>query len=243
MVLLTDFSDVIAHGITGFGEIVEASYGIPAEVTFARFLHNEALVSLWWDVCRGETAWDYYWIQFVSDRVYQEEAIRAMGREIAGDELGYAFIKNSRNSIPGTFELYTRIKSHPAHSGRPRTYGRLKFSEQREFGIPRVIVVSDQADEVILDVMSWHRDFFSIVEKVFWSAEMGCVKRDPDFFNQVINYLDVSLDDVIYIDDNPSNLVAAEIHKIFNVIHFTDVSELQDKLETEYSFQFFEPNP
>lgn len=243
MVLLTDFSDVVGRGYTGFPELLEEHYGIPAEETKRRFMEGGEDNSLWWNACRGLTRDEPFWYWFVKDDRYQELAQKHLGRSIKQYEVSEIFYTNIEQPIQGTYEVYTRIKSYPDHISKQELCdGRSAFSG-RERGMPPIVVVSDQTAQTLSIVNSYHQDFLSLIHQAFWSVKLKKIKRDPEFFEIVLQELEQTPEHVIYIDDNPLNLAAAQEHGIHNVILFTNAAELENRLKTEYYFEFYDLNP
>lgn len=69
-----------------------------------------------------------------------------------------------------------------------------------------------------------------LFEEVFFSAEVGCPKKDPAFFEHVYQAIsDVPRDQILFVDDGEKNIETAKQFG-FAVFLFTELSGLKDYL-------------
>ena len=65
-----------------------------------------------------------------------------------------------------------------------------------------------------------------LFDEVFFSAEMGCVKKDPGFFQKVTQAIAVDPKDVLFIDDSEKNVEVAKQFG-FDAFMYTDLDGLK----------------
>lgn len=94
----------------------------------------------------------------------------------------------------------------------------------------KVIMLSDNFD-ILSDAMKSDPVVQELFEKVFYSNEIGMIKKDPRAFELVLKNLNLKADECLFIDDKEHNLEPAKILG-FNTIHFTDVGTLKQALVT-----------
>ena len=216
MVILTDLSEVLIHGISGAEDIAAARYGKDvADACLSRHLEIEEDFR---ELLRGGMAEDDYWCRFMQE-----------GKWPFGiQELKAIFSENLQKTIPGTLEVYQRIVSSPCSLRNP--------DSMAQSGIPEIYLVSDHIAERIDELHDYHPDIFAVISKEFWSCEIGRIKMDPGFFPQLLRSLDLSSDEAIFIDDNANNTTAAALAGISS-IRFENPTQLKTVLG-EYGFQF-----
>lgn len=74
------------------------------------------------------------------------------------------------------------------------------------------------------------RDFSGRISTCFLSFETGFVKPDPAAFSHVLRHVGIAPADILFIDDNPLNLRAAELSGM-RARHCHDVDALQGVLK------------
>lgn len=76
--------------------------------------------------------------------------------------------------------------------------------------------------EYLLDVVGLREHF----DEVFFSCYVGHTKSELEFFLAIIDRLNVSLDEILYFDDDPKNVEVAKGVGIHGV-HYTAVAQLE----------------
>ncbi len=71
-----------------------------------------------------------------------------------------------------------------------------------------VYLLSNAIEPFLVRILEKYQ-LFSLFDKVYISSKMGIAKPSGEFFQYVINDLHVDPEDVVMIDDNPSNLAGA----------------------------------
>lgn len=207
MIILSDFSDVIAQGFTGYTERVCKHFGMKPEVFGSCF--KKHLPTLW-DLCRGKMCEMAFWHELAHDG-------REVGVPMTAGELRQLFYENMQVPMPGTVELYKRIQQYPVKAVR---------CSEIAVGRPEIVVVSDHIKEMVPLLHQWYPEFFQMVKKEFWSCEIGAIKADPLFFKTVLTELGVEPDDCLTVDDAPQNIAATTAAGI-PAIHYENSEQLE----------------
>ena len=216
MILLTDLSEVLIKGMSGVEEIFDKWYGPPASHAFlARHLEVEEIAFR--NLLRGRMTEDTYWKNFAKG--CHEWHFHA-------NNLEKAISINIQKTIPGTLDVYKRITSYPD----------MLPSRNIIDGRPEIYLVSDHIKERIEELHGYHPEVFEIISREFWSCESGKLKADDGFFEQLMRVIDVSLKEVIFIDNSEYNTTAASLAGITS-IHFKSAEQLESALK-EYGFGF-----
>ena len=71
-----------------------------------------------------------------------------------------------------------------------------------------------------------------LFDEVFYSAEIGCRKKDPAFFAYVDAHIDVDRQQVLFVDDGEKNIETAKAFG-YDAHLFTDLDGLKAVLSTE----------
>lgn len=218
MVILTDLSDVLIHGISGVEKTFAERYGKDiAKAFWQRHLETERDFH---ELMRGGMKEDAYWRLVMQGRDWP----------FGIQEIKSIFSENLKKTIPGTLSVYQRIVAFP-RSVR-RTWSLID-------GAPEFYIVSDHIEERLGEIHRYHPDVFALAEREFWSCDFGEIKRDETFFPQLLRMLDLPLDEIIFIDDNAYNTTAASLADI-TTIRFEDAEQLEDTLKA-YGFVFSPP--
>ena len=221
MILLTDLSEVLIKGIYGVEQIFDKRYGSDASHAFTR-RHLEVEEIAFRNLMRGRMTEDAYWKNFAKG---------CREWHFCVDDLENAISQNIKKTVPGTLDVYKRITSYP---------DRLPPSRNIIDGRPEIYLVSDHIKERIEELHGYHPEVFEIISREFWSCESGKLKADDGFFEQLMRVIDVSLKEVIFIDDSEYNTTAASLAGITS-IRFTNAEQLESALN-EYGFGFAPKN-
>lgn len=217
MKILSDFSDVVAHGFTGFTEAVCVRFDVTRD-TFGECLKRQ-LPQLW-DLCRGKMRERVFWHGLASEA-------RQAGIPATSGELMEAFYNNMQIPMPGTVDVYRRIVSYPA---------KMVPGSEIVAGRPEIAVVSDHILEMLPRLHEWYPEFFAMVQQEFWSCHYGAIKADPCFFETVLTELGGEPTDYLFIDDAPQNIAAAEAEGI-PAIRYENAEQLEAAMR-ERGFSF-----
>lgn len=90
------------------------------------------------------------------------------------------------------------------------------------------VILSDQTDW--LDQINEKTPFYQHFDHVFNSFKIHKSKRDPSVFRDVLEYLGVKPDEVIFIDDNGNNIIRASAEG-FRTIHFKTAEGFAQEIE------------
>lgn len=215
MIILTDLSEVLVHGLQGIEHIVEERYGErTGEKFYKRCIEMEPLFL---SLLRGNLCEEAFWKDFLLEDYWPFNF---------KDSAEMFEMNLKRPRIPGALEVYQAIKKHPERIGSDRLID----------GRPKIYVVSDHITERVPLVKAAHRDVFDAVDGCFWSCDIGMVKSDRGFFDVVLDSLGVSSDEVVLVDDWSKNTSAARRKKIAS-IEFQDSIQLMCELK-ELGFVF-----
>lgn len=77
--------------------------------------------------------------------------------------------------------------------------------------------------------MQKYQDVLGHFEKVFISNEMRLRKPEKEIYKEVLNYLDVKPEEVVFLDDNPDNIRGAEAIGIKGIL-VTSPEQMQEEL-------------
>lgn len=214
MVIFSDLSEVLCHGVYGMEDIITRRYGEDISNIFLRRhdeLNDEIL-----HLFRGEFCEDCYWMDLLST----DELPMSL------NEVKQILTDNISRDIPGTLDVYKSIKAHPRRLG----------SGDMIDGRPDIYITSDHIAERVRQLGALHPNIFSIVEKSFWSCDLKHIKQDPEFFQKVLSITGLKADKVVFIDDIKSNIKSAERHGIYSIL-FQDAEQLKSEL-IDIGFQF-----
>lgn len=207
MIILSDLSDVLIGGLRDTAILVYQKFGDKASrECWRRFDETEKEFG---DLMRGKiTEEEYYDVFFANGMLFTRE------------DLADFFSASFQRNISGTWGVYQRIKSYPKYLLHPTLI---------QEGVPDIYIVSDHIKERIDEIKGWHPEIFSFTAGEFWSCELGKIKRDPHFFEELLDKLGVEFDEVVFIDDNPINIRAAKKAGITGIA-FTSSEELEQNL-------------
>jgi HAD superfamily hydrolase (TIGR01509 family) len=92
-----------------------------------------------------------------------------------------------------------------------------------------VALCSNASEEFINEILDTYqlRDLFSTI---VISSTIGIAKPDAGIYNETLRQLGLSASDVLFIDDNPTNISGAEKVGIKGIV-FTSAAQLKDELE------------
>ncbi len=215
MIILTDLSEVLIHGMQGTEKIVEERYGErTGEKFYKRSIETQ---ELFLTLLRGNICEDVYWLDFIAEDYWPFNHIDAKSM----------FEQNlARPRIPGTLEVFKSIKAYPKKIG----------SKKMVEGHPQIYIVSDHILGRVKQVKKMHPEVFEAVDGTFWSCDLGMVKSDKGFFDAVQESLGVESDEIVFIDDWDKNTNAARRKRITS-IDFRDSVQLMCELK-ELGFKF-----
>ena len=215
MVILTDLSDVLIHGLYGIEEVLARRYGKDIASKFwQRHLETEEDFH---ELMRGGMSEDEYWCRLIREGDWP----------FGIQEIETIFSGNLMKDVPGTLDVYQRITAFPRS---------LVDSHTIIDGRPEIYIVSDHIEERIDEIYQYHPDIFAMAKKAFWSCEFGNLKRDEIFFLRLLRILDTPLNEIVFIDDNAYNTTAASLVGI-PIILFENAKQLEESLK-KYGFKF-----
>jgi putative hydrolase of the HAD superfamily len=84
--------------------------------------------------------------------------------------------------------------------------------------------------EALVNDLTW----LSLCDAVVLSYRLGLAKPDPDIYRRCLEQLSLAPDEVLFVDDDPDNVVAAKELGINGVL-FTSVAELRRALANDFS--------
>lgn len=222
MIILTDLSDVLIGGLNDAARIIGEKYGAG---TSAKCLKRIQETQDGFNaVLRGQMKEaDYY-------RVFFAGCHFCFGY----NDMRRIFSEAFSISVPGTLKLYQRIISHPSS---------LAPDASTQPGMPAIFIASDHISERIPEIKRLHPEIFRVVTDAFWSCEFYSLKSDPGFFNRLLSWSlgNVDPQEIVFIDDNPKNIAAAERSGIKG-IRFTDAEALETEL-CALGFKFVSATP
>lgn len=217
VVLLSDFSEVLFHGINGMDTLITIYYGKEVAEAFRRRHQekNHKLIELFRRK-NGETE-DAFWLDFLSNGEFPMNL----------DDIKSIFTENMHRKIHHTFEVYTSIIAYPE-----------KLGGEPIQGYPDIYIASDHIAERVemFKTDSTYANTFAITKGCFWSCELGCIKQDPEFFPQVLEKIGITPAQAVFIDDIEANVESAERSGIYSIL-FDNSQQLQQQLE-EIGFRF-----
>ena len=219
MIILSDLSEVLINGLSGTSICVYQDYG--REVFTKYWQRIRETEDFFENLMRGKLTEEiYYKIFFANNDFPFTEA-----------QMRKYFSRSFQTSVPGTLDLYRRIVSCPK---------RLDSGELQE-GRPDIYIVSDHITERLGEIKGYHPEIFNFVKGVFWSCELGRIKCDPHFFEDLLMTLGVDADEVIFIDDSRDNIMAAKRAGIYG-IQFMNSDQLHLELfQLGFKFQPTKP--
>ena len=217
MIILSDLSEVLIHGLQGTEEVVKEKYGDRTADKFYRRMMDIEVDNCFRNLLRGYIKEDTFWLTFLSEDYWPFDYKQA--EKLFGENL-------QRPRIDGVLEVYSSITAYPEKIG----------SEKKCTGRPQIWIISDHVKERISDLHEYHKDLFDLVDQEIWSCSMGKVKGDDGFFERILEDNSIQLDDVVFIDDWDRNTKKATSLGI-QCIEFKDAEQLKDSL-TNLGFEF-----
>lgn len=170
-----------------------------------------------------------YW-QFVSENVENEEHFAELADQVNTGEINWdEFI-----------EVVARDSLH-----RPEAVRAMYKSEQIDPRVVKIVNAVSKHQQTGL-LTNAHHDFIEpILDKtglshlfnyVFVSSKIGFIKPSPQIFEHVIAACECDPEDILFIDDSPSNTAGAERSGLATIL-FTDPAQLERELK-EQGVQF-----
>ncbi|MBO4276100.1 HAD-IA family hydrolase [Candidatus Saccharibacteria bacterium] len=208
MIILSDLSEVLISGLNGTTKLIYQAYG------------KEAFIKCWQRIKETEEDFNNLMRGKMTEKDYYEVFFANNDFPFTEKEMRKFFSESFQLSIPGTLDFYRRIVSCPK-----RIHDGIKFQK----GMPDIYIVSDHIAERIDEIKGYHPEIFDIVKGEFWSCELGRIKRDPHFFEDLLKELNVDAREVIFIDDSFGNILAARRAGIYG-IHFMNADQLNLEL-------------
>lgn len=84
-----------------------------------------------------------------------------------------------------------------------------------------VYLLSNAIDPFLTRILEAH-DLFGLFDKIYISSQMKIAKPNKEFFQYVLNDLELDPKKVVMIDDNPDNLVGASLCGIDGILFSTN---------------------
>ena len=98
-----------------------------------------------------------------------------------------------------------------------------------ELGSGHRLVLASNTDAIHFAYSQKHFEVLRAFDDFFLSYEMGLLKPDPAYFQQVLEGLHTAPDDCIFIDDRPENVQSARTTGI-NALVFESIGKLKSDL-------------
>lgn len=98
-----------------------------------------------------------------------------------------------------------------------------------------LVLLSDHASEWVKHIQQIH-PFLEIFTFQFFSYQLGQTKRQPSTFLRVLDTIHKQSGQCLFIDDNPANILAAEITGIKGIL-FVNSEQLVQELANMKVFQ------
>lgn len=159
------------------------------------------------------SAFDKHLHELDSGKINESDFWHNIATETNSDSL-----KNNKESLWGT---YFRKNAVPQIDVKKLSID----LKQNGFVIGIISNIEKVTHEVVDD---W--DMLSHFEHQFMSYQIGFSKPDPRIYEHVIQKLPYSADELLFIDDKPSNVESAK-NCGMSSIHFTNLDNLQSSLE------------
>lgn len=217
MVIFSDLSEVLVHGVYGIEELIEKDHGADVSEKFLkrRMEMNTQIL----DLFRGKITEDEYWKEFIEGADLPENFSEDMAK--------YYLSENVIRTIDGTYEVYSSISGHPRS---------LSNSKQVK-GRPDIYIVSDHIKTKIPLLHYAHPDIFEhLIKGEYWSCDLGCVKGDLAFFPTLLSKTCIPVEQIVFVDDIKSNIESAEKYGIYSIL-FKNAKQLKSEL-IDIGFRF-----
>ena len=216
MIILSDLSEVLIHGIYGTQDILLEDYGPEvAGVFWQTHIRTERVFH---NLMRGKMSDREYWKLIYPGHPKMARMVRK------------ALSKNLHFEVPGTLGLYQEIQAHPE---------RLESSARMVAGMPEIWVASDHVREWAPLAITFHPELGRLVENFHWSYDYGMLKSDPGFFRSFLEKTGLGPREVLFIDDMPINVVAAEDAGIPSIVFYDAKSLKTSLIERGFCFDLF----
>ena len=209
MIILTDLSDVLIGGL-----------GDAAKLIATRFGEGNSK-KCWERIQKTKDDYDDVLRGYMEEKGYYRIFFAGSNFCFGHNDMYRVFSDAFKVTIPGTLKLYQRITSYPQ---------RLKKDAPMVEGMPSIYLVSDHIRERQEEIERLHPEIFRVIKDAFWSFDLGALKSDYGFFFRLLDKLEVSDDEVVFIDDNAQNIQCARRAGITS-IQFTDAVTLEEELK------------
>ena len=109
-----------------------------------------------------------------------------------------------------------------------------------KFGIDKLKLIKVIHPDIKLIVATNHLSFIhdyilktfgKLFDNIYISANMNAIKPDCEFYAKILSDLNISPEEMLFLDDSERNIVGAQQCKI-NSIHVTKQSDLLSEIET-----------
>jgi len=188
MTILTDLSEVLIRGMPTTRVFVADDYDrTVAENYWRRYLATFPDVL---EVMRGHTSEDEYWRRFFhSGRHWPFGILYAEG----------TLSRAMRLDVPGVLEIYQSARVPGENQDGMPTLEK-----------PRIIVVSDHIETRIGELEKNHPGIWKLADDFVWSFEVGKVKRDPGYFEELLERFNLDPAETLLVDRSLSICMNAE---------------------------------
>ena len=216
MIILTDLSEVLIRGVYGIEDQIKEQYGESVADHFVQ--RNLECNPLFVELMRGHLTEAQYWDYFFQDRDWP------FGVKEITTICSFNFALGFQRSA---IDVYKRIVEYPDTT---------LTSALRHRGRPEFWIVSDHIAERKDEIELMHPKIFQLVSKVIWSYDLGLVKHDTGFFQQLLRRHNLKYYEVLFIDDMAPNIWSAATANIAG-IEYRDPEQLETQLRS-YGFRF-----
>ncbi|TDM51401.1 HAD family hydrolase [Aliivibrio fischeri] len=120
----------------------------------------------------------------------------------------FYYIKQTQILLFGSVELVKRVKSAGYN----------------------VYALTDNVIEIV-DYLQSQYDFWPIFDGTIVSAEVGCLKPQPEIFHCLLNEYNLHASDSVFIDDMPHNVEGAKLLG-FSAIQFENSTQCEQELKS-----------
>ena len=73
----------------------------------------------------------------------------------------------------------------------------------------KLSIATNQESTRMQNILNEYKDFFSVFENIFTSADLGFKKPEAEFFLEILSRLGLRGEEVLFIDDSAKNIIGA----------------------------------
>ncbi|MCD9479208.1 HAD family hydrolase [Photobacterium phosphoreum] len=158
--------------------------------------------------------------------IFQSELWAALNRgELSESEAKAKFHEEFSFSPEHIEQLFYYIKQTQI-----LLFGSVELVKRVKLAGYNVYALTDNVIEIV-DYLQSQYDFWPMFDGAIVSAEVGCLKPQPEIFHCLLNEYNIQASDSVFIDDMPHNVEGAKSLG-FSVIQFEDSTQCEQELES-----------